>query len=61
MRYRKITREVVVNEEETEVLVQALNDGMDKVGEHITVFWSQIHDAETETSANAAEIATLAN
>ncbi len=57
MRYRKITLKVVVNEEETEVLVQALNDGMDKVGEHITVFWSEIQDAETGMPENAAEIA----
>jgi hypothetical protein len=54
---RKITLEVVANEDESEVLLQALNDTMDKLEGRITVFSSGISDVEMGEPENAAEIA----
>jgi hypothetical protein len=54
---RKITLEVVANEDESEVLIQALNDTMDKLEGRITIFPSGISDVETGEPENAAEIA----
>lgn len=61
MRYRKITLEVVVKDDESEVLVQALNDVMDRLEDQITVFDSGIVDVETEEPENAEEIGATAN
>jgi hypothetical protein len=49
--------EVVANEDESEVLIQALNDKMDKLEGRITIFSSGISDVETDEPENAAEIA----
>jgi hypothetical protein len=57
MVYCKITLEVVANEDESEVLIQALNHTMDKLEGRITVFSSGISDVETGEPENAAEIA----
>jgi hypothetical protein len=48
---------VVANEDESEVLIQALNDKMDKLEGRITIFSSSISDVETGEPENAAEIA----
>lgn len=56
MLYRKITLEVVASEDESEVLIQALNDTVDRLETEITVFSSGISDVETHEPENVAEI-----
>jgi hypothetical protein len=57
MVYRKITLQVVANEDESEVLLQALNDTMDKLEGRITIFSSGISDVETGEPENAFGVA----
>lgn len=57
MNYTKITLEVVVNEDDSEILEQALNDAMDKIEEAVTVYSSAITTALTGEPENAVEIA----
>jgi hypothetical protein len=61
MSYTKITLEVVVHDDDWEILEQALNDTMDKIEEHTTVYSSQITTVETGEPMNAAEIAAPIN
>lgn len=56
MLYRKITLEVVVSEDESEVLMQALNDTVDGLETEITIVSSGISDVETHEPENAVEI-----
>lgn len=58
MAYTKITLEVVVNEDDSEILEQELNDAMDKIEDNMTVYSSAITTAATEEPQNAVEIAT---
>lgn len=57
MAYTKITLEVVVHDDDSEVLEQALNDAMDKIEDQTTVYSSMIATAATVEPENAAEIA----
>lgn len=57
MAYTKITLEVVVHNDNSEVLEQALNDAMDKIEDQTTVYSSMITTAATVEPENAAEIA----
>ncbi len=61
MQYRKIALEVVVSDDEAEVLIQALNDAMDNIGDQVTVFNSSIIVLETGEPEKAAEIAAPRN
>jgi hypothetical protein len=49
---------VVVNEDDSECLVQALDDAMDKIEEQLTGYSSEIVTVSTGEPENAAEIAT---
>ena len=60
MGFRKITLEVVVNEDDAAVFVQSLNDAMDRIEEAQTIFSSQICDEETDEPENADAIAAPA-
>lgn len=55
--YRLVTLDVVVREDEAEVLVQGLNDAMDRLDEQVTVYSSSIKEADAGEPENAAEIA----
>jgi len=57
MAYTKITLEVVIHEDDSEVMEQALNDAMDKIEEQMTVCSSAITTSPTGEPENAAEIA----
>lgn len=61
MVYRKVTVEVVVNEDDLEVLERALNDAMDKVGDQVTVFDSRISNDEAGKPENAEQMAASAD
>jgi archaellum component FlaC len=56
MPYQKITLRVVVNEDDSEFLIQALNDVMDKIEDQMTVYSSEIATAATGEPENAEEI-----
>jgi hypothetical protein len=56
MAYRKITLEVVVNDDDAEILEQALSDAMEKIADQLTVYSSAITTAATAETENAAEI-----
>lgn len=56
MLYRKITLEVVASEDDSEVLIQALNDTVDRLETEITVFSLGISDVVTHEPENVAEI-----
>jgi hypothetical protein len=51
--FDKLRLEVVVNEDDSGVFVQSLNDAMDRIEEAQTIFSSQICDEETAEPANA--------
>ena len=57
MPYQKITLQIVVDQDNSEMLLQALNDAMDKIEEQVTVFSSAIMTEETSGPENADEIA----
>ncbi|MGA2850117.1 MAG: hypothetical protein ABSE46_14055 [Terracidiphilus sp.] len=57
MSYTKITLEVVVIDDDSEILEQALNDAMEKIEDQVTVYSSAITTAATGEPENAAEIA----
>jgi len=57
MPYTKITLEVVVHDDDSEILEQALNDAMDKIEGQLTVYSSAMTTAATIEPENAAEIA----
>jgi hypothetical protein len=57
MPYTKITLEVVVHDDDSEILEQALNDAMDKIDGQLTVYSSAITTTATPEPVNAAEIA----
>jgi phage gp36-like protein len=57
MAYTKITLEVVVEADDSEILEQALNDAADKLDGHLTVYSSTITTVATIEPENAAEIA----
>ena len=61
MPYQKITLQVIVSDDDSEVLIQALNNAMDEIEEQVTVFSSQIMTEETCEPENADEIAAPAN
>ena len=61
MRYRKITLEAVVCEDDAEVFVQALNNALERIEESTTVYDGGITDVETGEPENAAEIAASAS
>lgn len=61
MPYQKITLEVVVTEDNSEILVQALDDAMDKIEDQVTVFSSEIKTEDTGEPENAEEIAAPAD
>jgi hypothetical protein len=56
MAYTKITLDVVVNHDDTEVLEQGLNDAMDKIEGQVRIYSSMITTSVTNEPANAAEI-----
>ena len=56
MAYTKITLEIVVHDDDSEILEQALNDAMDKIEEQVTVYSSAIATAVTTEPENAAGI-----
>jgi hypothetical protein len=58
MTYTKISLEVVVHSDDSEILEQAINDAMDNIEDSITVYSSVITTAETREPENAAEIAS---
>ena len=60
MAYRKITVEIVVNEDDAEAILQAVNDAMDRIEERNTVYSTDIWDSATREPENAAEIAAPA-
>jgi hypothetical protein len=60
MPYQKITLTIVVNEDDSEIFVQALNDAMDKIENQVTVYLSEIVTVATGEPDNAAEIAAPA-
>jgi flagellar motor component MotA len=57
MAYTKMTLEVVIHDDDSEVLEQALNNAMDKIEDQLTVYSSAITTAATVEPENAAEIA----
>jgi hypothetical protein len=57
MTYRRVLLEVVVTDDDSEILVQALGDAMDKIQKRVTVFDSGIKLMDTREPENAAEIA----
>jgi hypothetical protein len=57
MTYTKITLEVIVNDDDSEILEQALNDAMDKIEDQLTVYSTAITTAATTEPENAVEIA----
>ena len=61
MPYQKITLQVIVSDDDSEVLIQALNNAMDEIEEQVTVFSSEIMTEETGEPENADEIAAPAN
>jgi hypothetical protein len=60
MPYRRITVEMVVNEYDTEVVLQAVNDAMDRIEQRTTVYSTDIRDSPTTEPENADEIAAPA-
>jgi hypothetical protein len=58
MAYTKITLEVVVIDDDSEVLEQALNDTVDKIEGQLTMYSLAIATGATIEPENAAEIAT---
>jgi hypothetical protein len=54
--YLKITLEVVIREDDSEVFTQALNNAMDVIEEQTTVYLAEITTAATGEPDNAAEI-----
>ena len=61
MPYQKITLQVIVSDDDSEVFIQALNNAMDEIEEQVTVFSSEIMTEETGEPENADEIAAPAN
>jgi len=59
MNYREVTLKVTVRSEDADVLVQGLNNEMDRLEKYVTVFASQIEEKETGEPENAAEIGSL--
>lgn len=57
MAYTKITLEVVVHDDDSEIIEQALNDAMDRIEDLATVYSSEIVTTATDEPVNAAEIA----
>ena len=57
MPYQKITLQVIVSDDDSEVFIQALNNAMDEIEEQVTVFSSEIMTEETGEPENAKEIA----
>jgi hypothetical protein len=57
MAYTKITLEVVVHDDDSEILEQALCNAMETIEEQVTVYSSAITTAPTGEPENAAEIA----
>jgi len=49
---------VVLSDEESEVLVRALNDVMDETEEIVTVYQSDLTEEAVQTPANVDEIAS---
>jgi|HubBroStandDraft_5_1064220.scaffolds.fasta_scaffold2115351_1 hypothetical protein len=58
MAYAKVSLEVVVHSDDSEILEQALNNAMDKMEDSITVYSSVITTVETGEPENATEIAS---
>jgi hypothetical protein len=48
MGYRKITAEILINSDDTEVVIQALNDALDKLEPHVGTLESEIFNTEAE-------------
>jgi hypothetical protein len=57
MAYTKITLEAVVQDDDTEFLLQALTDAMENYEERMTVYSREMVTAPTGVPENAAEIA----
>jgi hypothetical protein len=55
MKYRKIMLEVVVAEEDSEVMVQALNNALEHIEETVTVYHCGISEEETGAPERADE------
>jgi hypothetical protein len=58
MTYTKITLEAVVQDDDTEFLLQALTNAMENYEERKTVFSCEMMTAPTGEPENAAEIST---
>jgi hypothetical protein len=59
MAYTKITLEVVIHNDDSEILEQALNDAMDKIEMQVTVYSSAITTSATGEPEHAAQIAEI--
>jgi hypothetical protein len=57
MSYMKMTLEVIIQNDDAEILEQALNNAMDEIEGHLTVSASSITTSATGELKNAAEIA----
>jgi len=58
MSYTKITLEAVVQDADTDFLLQALTNAMENYQERMTVYKIEMMTASTGVPENAAEIAT---
>jgi hypothetical protein len=56
MAHTKITLEVVVQDDDAQILEQALKDAMDKIEAQVTVYSSPVTTAETTEPENTIEI-----
>ena len=56
MTYTKITLDVVVQDDDAEILEQALNDAMEKIEDQVTVYSSAMTTVPTTEPENVAEI-----
>ena len=57
MAYMKMTLEVIIQNDDAEILEQALNNAMDEIEGQLTVYASLITTSPTGEPENAAEIA----
>ncbi len=57
MAYMKMTLKVIIQNDDAEILEQALNNAMDEIEGQLTVYESSITTSATGEPENAAEIA----
>jgi hypothetical protein len=55
--YRKVTVEIVVQDDDCEGVIQQVSDDLERLQNSIVVFRSEIRDEKTGKPENAAEIA----